>query len=247
MDFVLQRLPDGRQFEVLTIVDQFTRECLTLFADTALTGEKVATALDKVVNQRGTRQSITVDNGTVFASKAMGLWAYKNGVHLDLIRRGKPVENDYIESFNGKLREECLDVEVFFTLADARHKLALWRQGYNHNRPHSAFADRTPNDFATICSRGKDGGRTALENAARFPLSLRTTAAGFSLKSTQSSSLLLEAEISILLRLSFPGRVNRPNIPVSCGAVFWGGQPCLHPFDSRSIIDYAPVSPLNSL
>ena len=192
MDFVLQRLPDGRWIRVLTVVDQFTRECLTLFADTALSGEKVATALDKVVALRGTPQSITVDNGTEFASKAMDLWAYKNGVHLDFIRPGKPVENGYIESFNGKLRDECLNVEVFFTLADARRKLALWRHDYNHHRPHSALADRTPNEFATICSGGKDGDQAALENAARFPLSLRTAAAGFSLKSDLSSSLLLE-------------------------------------------------------
>ncbi len=192
MDFVLQRLPDGRWIRVLTVVDQFTRECLTLFADTALSGEKVATALDKVVTLRGTPQSITVDNGTEFASKAMDLWAYQNGVHLDFIRPGKPVENGYIESFNGKLRDECLNVEVFFTLADARHKLALWRQDYNHHRPHSALADRTPNEFATICSGGKDGDRTALENAPRFPLSLRTAAARFSLKTGKSSSLLLE-------------------------------------------------------
>ncbi len=165
MDFVLQRLPDGRWIRVLTVVDQFTRECLTLFADTALSGEKVATALDKVVALRGTPQSITVDNGTEFASKAMDLWAYKNGVHLDFIRPGKPVENGYIESFNGKLRDECLNVEVFFTLADARHKLALWRRDYNHHRPHSALADRTPNEFATICS----GGKTAIEPPWKTP------------------------------------------------------------------------------
>jgi putative transposase len=192
MDFVLQRLPDGRWIRVLTVVDQFTRECLTLFADTALSGEKVATALDKVVNQRGTPQSITVDNGTEFASKAMDLWAYKNGVHLDFIRPGKPVENGYIESFNGKLRDECLNVEVFFTLADGRRKLALWRHDYNHYRPHSALADRTPAEFAVRWSGGKDGDQAASENAARFPLSLRTATAGFSLKSNQSSSLLLE-------------------------------------------------------
>lgn len=192
MDFVLQRLPDGRWIRVLTVVDQFTRECLTLFADTALSGEKVAAALDPVVALRGAPQSITVDNGTEFASKAMDLWAYKNGVHLDFIRPGKPVENGYIESFNGKLRDECLNVEVFFTLAAGRRKLALWRQDYNHYRPHSALADRTPAEFAALWSGGKDGDRAALENAARFPLSLRTAAAGFSLKGVNSSSLLLE-------------------------------------------------------
>jgi putative transposase len=155
MDFVAQRLPDGRWIRVLTVVDQFTRECLTLFADNALSGEKVAIALDKVIPRRGAPESITVDNGTEFASKAMDLWAYKNGVHLDFIRPGKPAENGYIESFNGKLRDECLNVEVFFTLADARRKLHLWRRDYNHHRPHSALDDRTPAEFAARCSGGK--------------------------------------------------------------------------------------------
>ena len=194
MDFVLQRLPDGRWIRVLTVVDQFTRECLTLFADTALSGEKVAAALDKVVALRGTPQSITVDNGTEFASKAMDLWAYKNGVHLDFIRPGKPVENGYIESFNGKLRDECLNVEVFFTLADARRKLALWRHDYNHS-PSALGTSRSDAERIRnhLQRRKRSAIRTALENAARFPLSLRTAAAGFSLKSDLSSSLLLEA------------------------------------------------------
>ena len=148
MDFVAQRLPDGRWIRVLTVVDQFTRECLCLHADTSLSGEKVAAALSKVVALRGAPQSITVDNGTEFCSKAMDLWAYANGVHLDFIRPGRPVENGYIESFNGKLRDECLNVEVFFSLADARNKLALWREDYNHHRPHSALGDRTPASFA---------------------------------------------------------------------------------------------------
>lgn len=103
MDFGAQRLAYRRWIRVLTVVDQYTRECLTLHADTALSGEKVAAALAP--------KSITVDNGTEFASKAMDHWAYNNGVHLDFIRPGRPVENGYIESFNGKLRDECLNVE----------------------------------------------------------------------------------------------------------------------------------------
>jgi len=148
MDFVAQRRPDGRWIRVLTVVDQFTRECLTLFPDTAISGEKVAAALDKILAWRDAPQSITVDNGTEFASKAMELWAYTNQVHLDFIRPGRPVENGYIESFNGRLRDECLNVEIFFTLADARRKLEPWRHDYNHHRPHSALADRTPAEFA---------------------------------------------------------------------------------------------------
>ena len=192
MDFVAQRLPDGRWIRVLTVVDQFTRECLALWADNTLSGEKVAIALDKVLALRGAPVSITVDNGTEFTSKALDLWAYRNGVHLDFIRPGKPVENGYIESFNGKLRDECLNVEVFFTLADARRKLHHWRHDYNQHRPHSALADRTPAEFAATYSDGKDGDRTALENAVRFPLSPRL--AGAVLQESRSpSTLLLEA------------------------------------------------------
>ncbi len=101
MDFVAQRPPDGRWIRVLTVVNQFTRECLTLFADNSLSGNKVATALDKVIALRGAPESITVDNGTEYSSKAMDLWAYRNGVHLDFILPGKRVENGYIESFQG--------------------------------------------------------------------------------------------------------------------------------------------------
>jgi putative transposase len=169
MDFALQRLPDGRWIRVLTVVDQFTRECLTLFADTTLSGQKVAAALDKIVELRGTAQSITVDNGTEFSSKAMDLWAYKNGVHLDFIRPGKPVENGYIESFNGKPRDECLNVEVFFTLDDARRKLALWRHDYNHHRPHSALADRTPARVCRYQQRRKRGQSSRLGKRCAFP------------------------------------------------------------------------------
>jgi putative transposase len=193
MDFVAQRLADGRWIRVLTVVDQYTRECLTLHADTALSGEKVATALDEVIASRGAPQSITVDNGTEFASKAMDVWAYTHGVHLDFIRPGRPVENGYIESFNGKLRDECLNVEVFFTLADARRKLVLWQHDYNHHRPHSALADRTPAEFAAVCSVGNDGDKAALENASRLPHSHRTTAASYDLTSVPVSSPLLEA------------------------------------------------------
>jgi putative transposase len=152
----------------------------------------VAAALDKIVAGRGAPESITVDNGTEFASKAMDHWAYTNGVHLDFIRPGKPVENGYIESFNGRLRDECLNVEVFFSLADARRKLELWRHDYNHQRPHSALADRTPAEFADICSGGNDGDRAALENAARFPHFPRTATAGGDLTCAPVSKLLLE-------------------------------------------------------
>jgi len=148
MDFVSNRLLDGRWFRVLTVVDQFTRECLTLLVDHSLTGTKVAQALSEIVAERGAPLSITVDNGTEFQSKAMDVWAYQHGVQLDFIRPGRPTENGYIESFNGRLRDECLNVQVFFTVADARDKLEQWRLDYNQVRPHSALGDRAPEEFA---------------------------------------------------------------------------------------------------
>jgi putative transposase len=187
MGFVAQQLPDGRWIRVLTMVDQFIREFMTLLADNTLSGEKVATALDKALLQRGVPESITVDNGTEFTSKALDHWAYRNGVHLDFIRPGKPVENGYIESFNGKLRDECLNVEVFFNLADARRKLYLWRRDYNHQRPHSALDDRTPAEFAAICSCGK------VEAATRLPLFHGTATAAVIGQNNSRSTLLLEA------------------------------------------------------
>jgi putative transposase len=148
MDFVAARLLDGRWFRVLTVVDQFTRECLLLLADSSLTGHKVALALSQVVAERGAPVSITVDNGTEFYSRAMEAWAYQYGVQLDFIRPGRPTENGYIESFNGRLRDECLNVQVFFALADVREKLELWRHDYNQVRPHSSLRDHPPEVFA---------------------------------------------------------------------------------------------------
>jgi transposase InsO family protein len=106
-----------------TVIDQFTRECLLLYADNALSGEKVAGQLERVVKERGVPLSITVDNGSEFASRAMDAWAYGHGIRLDFIQPGKPVENGYIESFNGRLGDECLNVNLFFSLEDARENL----------------------------------------------------------------------------------------------------------------------------
>ena len=147
MDFMSAKLLDGRWFRVLTVIDQFTRECLTLVADGALNGHRVALALSQVLAERGVPESITVDNGSEFASKAMDAWSYQYGVHLEFIRPGKPVDNGYIESFNGRLRDECLNVETFFDLSDVREKLERWRLDYNQARPHSALGDRSPEEF----------------------------------------------------------------------------------------------------
>jgi len=148
MDFVSDRLVDGRLFRILTVVDQYTRECLCAYADRSQSGNKVVVQMKRLAALRGLPESITTDNGGEFAGKAMETWAYQNDVKLDLIRPGKPVENGYIESFNGRLRDECLNGEIFFDLADAREKLERWRRDYNEHRPHSSLDDRTPAEFA---------------------------------------------------------------------------------------------------
>ncbi len=119
-DFVADRLEDGRMLRVLTVVDNFSRECLSLEADVSLTGRRVAACLERVARNRGYPESIRVDNGTEFYSKAMDRWAYLHGVSMEFIRPGKPIENSYVESFNGRLRDECLNVHLFFGVDDAR-------------------------------------------------------------------------------------------------------------------------------
>jgi len=168
MDFVSDRLVDGRWFRVLTVLDQFTRECLLLLADRSVSGEKVAAALERVLSQRGGPRSITVDNGSEFASRAMDAWAARHGIHLDFIRPGKPVENGYIESFNGRLRDECLNVNLFFSLEDAWEKLEAWRQDYNLARPHSALGDEAPAAFARAWSTSAPSD-TGLPPSSKIP------------------------------------------------------------------------------
>ncbi len=155
MDFVSDKLADGRSFRILTVVDQFTRECVKLEADRSMTGMKVVQALERAQQERGSLpKSITVDSGSEFCSRAMEAWAMSHEVQLCFIRLGRPVENGFIESFNGGLRDECLNVEWFTSLDDARQKLAKFREHYNQQRPHSALADRTPAAFAAL-HRGK--------------------------------------------------------------------------------------------
>ena len=151
MDFVSDKMADGRSFRILTVVDQFTRECVKLEADRSMTGMQVAQALERARQERGSLpQSITVDNGSEFCSRALEAWAMSHAVQLSFIRPGRPGENGFIESFNGRLRDECLNVAWFTSLDDARAKLAKFREHYNRERPHSALADRTPAAFAEL-------------------------------------------------------------------------------------------------
>ncbi len=162
MDFVSDRLVDGRRFRVWTLVDLFTRECLALYPERSITGQQVAAELAIVVARRGAPETITVDNGPEFSSRAMEAWSEVAGVELAFIAPGRPVENAFIESFNGRLRDEFLNVEIFLDLADLACKLKHWRSDYNHCRPHSALADQTPEEFARRQARAAqespDGG-----------------------------------------------------------------------------------------
>ena len=164
MDFVYDAFADGRQFRVLTVVDQWSRQSPLLEVATAMSGRTVAEALDRVLRGAGAwPRSITVDHGTEFTSRALEDWAHQRGVQLDFIRPGKPQENAFIESFNGRLRDECLNVHQFLSLADARQKIETWRRDYNHDRPHSSLGDLTPTEFVTH----RQGTRT-VEAGANF-------------------------------------------------------------------------------
>lgn len=162
MDFMTDRLDNGRPFRVLTIVDQFSRECPLLEAGVSLTGRQVVDCLERLALFRGMPEAITVDNGAEFCSKALDAWAYQRGVKLDFIRPGRPVENGFIESFNGKLRDECLNTEIFFTLEDARQKLERWRKDYNEQRPHSALGGLPPMEhLRRVVEKSNGQNRTA--------------------------------------------------------------------------------------
>ena len=148
MDFVQDTFENGRVFRALTVVDVFTRESLAIHADVSLSGSKVAQVLDGIAFGRGYPEKITMDNGPEFFSKALDAWAYRQKVKLDFIRPGRPMENGHVESFNGRLRDECLNAELFFNLVDARQKLEAWRRDYNEQRPHSSVGNLTPTEFA---------------------------------------------------------------------------------------------------
>jgi len=134
MDFVADELADGRRFRALTVIDLFTRECLAIDVGLGLCGRDVVATLERLRFERGLPQRIDCDNGTEFVSAAMDLWAYTNTVILDFTRRGKPTDNAAIESFNGRFREECLNVHWFQSLEDAQQKIDAFRWDYNPNK-----------------------------------------------------------------------------------------------------------------
>jgi len=153
MDFMSDQLASGRKFRTLNIVDDFTRECLAIEADTSLSGERVTRVLDRLVIERGHPARIVTDNGPEFTGQALDRWAYKHQVKLEFIQPGKPIQNAYVESFNGTCRNECLNEHWFMSLGHARELLEAWRMDYNLNRPHSALGGKTPREFAKLNRR----------------------------------------------------------------------------------------------
>ena len=148
------RLINGRTLRLLTVVDNYTRECLWIEADTSLPGARVARVLDQLVELRGCPKQLLTDNGPEFAGLTLDRWAHQHQVHHRFIDPGKPSQNGHNESFNGRLRDECLNTHLFFSVADAREKLELWREDYNHHRPHSSLAQLPPAAFARdLCAK----------------------------------------------------------------------------------------------
>lgn len=148
MDFVSDALFDGRRFRTLTVVDNFSRECLAIVVGQSLRGEEVVATLDRLRSDRGEPQRVQADNGPEFISLVLDRWAYDHGITIDFSRPGKPTDNAFIESFNGSFRDECLNTHWFLSLDDAREKIEKWRMDYNCFRPHSSIGDTAPAVFA---------------------------------------------------------------------------------------------------
>lgn len=157
MDFVSDALFDGRRLRALTVIDAFTREALAIDVAQGIKGEQVVEAMTRIATVRGAPRAIRVDNGPEFISKALDRWAYENSVKLDFSRPGKPTDNAFVESFNGRLRDECLNTHWFLSLDDARSKIEAWRRDYNECRPHTSLGWKTPAEFAL--SSGVNPGR----------------------------------------------------------------------------------------
>ena len=148
MDFMQDSLADGRTLRILTLIDRYTREALALEVDTSIPGLRVRRVLDRLAAERGCPEEIHVDNGPEFLGRSVNAWCEEQHVLLWHIQPGKPAQNGHIESFNGRLRDECLNANWFINLQDARRKIASWQRDYNERRPRSALGYRTPVEFA---------------------------------------------------------------------------------------------------
>ena len=148
IDFVADQLGSGRRFRVFTVMDDFTRQWPLTIVDTSISGTRVVRALEEFSRSHPLPKIIVQDNGTEFTSGAFLSWAEKRGIELRFIQPGKPNQNAFVESFNGKFRDECLNAHWFSTLDDARRTIETWRADYNDVRPHSSLEDKTPTEFA---------------------------------------------------------------------------------------------------
>jgi len=148
LDFVSDALTDGRKFRVLAVVDDYSRECLSLMADTSLSGLRVTRELNALIARRGRPLTIVSDNGTELTSMAILKWCQDTGIEWHYIAPGKPMQNGLVESFNGSFRDECLNESLFSSLAEARNQITIWKEDYNTHRPHSSLGNITPNEFA---------------------------------------------------------------------------------------------------
>jgi putative transposase len=172
LDFVSDAFTDGRRFRILTVVDDFTRECLTLVADTSLSGARVTRELEAVMARRGRPLTCVSDNGTELTSMAILKWTQETGIDWHYIAPGKPTQNAFIESFNGRLRDELLNEVLFTSLAQARQALRAWKEDYNTVRPHSAIGNIPPAIYATISAPDKQraGTPALVEGSATHPV-----------------------------------------------------------------------------
>jgi putative transposase len=175
LDFLSDAFTDGRRFRILAVVDDFTRECLTLVADTSLSGARVARELDAVIAQRGRPSTCVSDNGTELTSMAILAWSQESGVEWHYTAPGKPTQNAFIESFNGRLRDELLNEVLFTSLAQARQALRAWKEDYNTVRPHSALGNIPPAIYAAISAPEKQraGTLALVEGSAPHPVAPR--------------------------------------------------------------------------
>lgn len=148
MDFVSAQLSDGRRFRILNVIDDYSRECLGQYVSQSISGEAVSHFLNQLFETRGKPPVIVCDNGSEFTSKSMFFWSKRMNVKLAFIQPGKPTQNAFVESFNGKFRAACLNQHWFNTLAEARHEIEQWRQHYNLVRPHSSLKHKPPSVFA---------------------------------------------------------------------------------------------------
>lgn len=149
LDFVSDALVDGRRFRILCVIDDFSRECLATVVDNSLSGERVTRELDAIAERRGYPCTVVSDNGTELTSNAILAWQADRGVEWHYIAPGKPMQNGFVESFNGRLRDECLNEHLFRSYRHAREIIEEWRIDYNLHRPHTSLDGLTPNEFAT--------------------------------------------------------------------------------------------------